>query len=69
MITAELIARINELAKKQRAGTMSEEEKSEQAALRRIYIDDIKAQVKKQLDAAIEASHAPGCSCGCQHKH
>ena len=69
MITAELVARINELAKKQRSGTLTEEEKVEQGALRRIYIDGIKSQVKSQLDAAKEASHAHGCSCGCQHKH
>lgn len=68
MITPETIARINELARKQRQGLLSETEKKEQSILRRQYIDHIKAQVKAQLDT-IE-THAADCSCGCHtHKH
>lgn len=67
MITPELIARINELARKQREGLLSEVEKEEQAKLRRVYIDNIKNQVKTYLDAAKEHSHSHDCDCGC-HK-
>lgn len=67
MITPELIARINELARKQREGLLSEVEKEEQAKLRRVYIDNIKNQVKTYLDAAKEHAHSHDCDCGC-HK-
>lgn len=50
MITKELIARINELARKQRTCGLTDEEKAEQAQLRRIYIDCIKDRVKDTLD-------------------
>lgn len=69
MITAEIIARINELAKKQRAGALSATEKDEQARLRRLYIDNIKEQVKTVLDASIEHQHDEDCDCGCHHEH
>lgn len=62
------IARINELARKQRESGLSEEEKAEQANLRRLYIDNIKDQVRQQLDAANHHAHNTDCSCGC-HKH
>ena len=68
MITAELITRINELAKKQRTTGLSAAEQAEQAALRRVYIDGIKSQVKSQLDAAKDTAGG-GCSCGCGGKH
>ena len=68
MITSKMIERINELAKKQRTGELSEAERTEQASLRRLYINEIKAQVKAQLDAAKPHTHSAGCSCGC-HKH
>ena len=42
--------RINELAKKQREIGLSEDEKKEQAILRREYIDAFKANLKSQLD-------------------
>lgn len=69
MITPEMIARINELARKQREATLSEAELSEQAELRRVYIDVMKARVKEQLDAVDTPDHHHGCGCGCQHKH
>lgn len=51
MITEEMIARINELAHKQKSlEGLTPEEKDEQAKLRRQYIDSIKANVKAQLN-------------------
>jgi uncharacterized protein YnzC (UPF0291/DUF896 family) len=69
MITPEMISRINELARKQREGTLSDAELSEQAELRRAYIDVMKARVKEQLGAVGAPAHHHGCGCGCQHKH
>ena len=46
-----MIARINELAHKQKSPEgLTPEEKAEQAKLRRQYIDSIKANVKAQLN-------------------
>lgn len=50
MITKDDIDRINFLSRKSRQQALSEEEKSEQQALRKKYIEYIKAQVKVQLD-------------------
>ncbi len=58
MITPEIIARINALAKKQRECGLTPEECSEQAKLRRIYIDNIKSQLKIHLDC-IEIAPCP----------
>ncbi len=50
-LTEERIARINELARKSRtAEGLTEEEKKEQAVLRREYIDAFKNSLKAQLD-------------------
>ncbi len=46
----EKIKRINELAKKQREQGLSEEEKAEQAVLRREYIDSFKRSLEGQLN-------------------
>ena len=46
----EKIKRINELARKAKAGPLTEEEKAEQAALRREYIDSVVGSLKGQLD-------------------
>ncbi|MDF2928252.1 MAG: hypothetical protein K0Q75_490 [Anaerospora sp.] len=62
------VARINELARKQRETGLSDEEKSEQNQLRRIYIDNIKSQVRQQLEQA-QPEHKHNCGCGCHHKH
>ena len=43
------IARINELAKKSKTTGLTEAEKAEQQALRREYIDDMKASLRAQL--------------------
>lgn len=49
MITNELIAKINYLAKKQKTIGLTSEEKEEQAHLRKIYLEGIRGQVKNQL--------------------
>ena len=51
MITEEKIARINELARTSRtAEGLTEEEKAEQAVLRREYVDAVKESLQSQLD-------------------
>ena len=46
----EVIARINELAKKAKTESLTEEETVERDKLRRIYIDNVKANLIGQLD-------------------
>lgn len=46
----EKIDRINVLARKSKAEGLTEEEKAEQAALRREYIDSVKASLIGNLD-------------------
>lgn len=46
----EVIARINELAKKAKAGALTPEEVQERDKLRRIYIDSVKANLVDQLE-------------------
>ena len=70
MITKEMIDRINTLSRKQREFGLTEEEQAEQAVLRRHYLDNIKEQVRQQMDAAqVPHKHAAGCSCGCHGEH
>lgn len=64
-----MLARINELAKKQKSGELTEAERTEQTGLRRLYIDNIKGQVKIRLDAEQEHKDSHDCSCGCHGKH
>ncbi len=49
-MTQEKIDRINALARKAKAEGLSEEEKAEQAALRREYIDSFKQSLVGQLE-------------------
>jgi len=49
-MTKEKIDRINALARKQKAEGLTEEEKAEQAALRREYIDSFKRDLERQLN-------------------
>lgn len=49
-MTEEKIDRINALAHKAQAVGLTDEEKAEQAALRREYIDSFKASLTSQLD-------------------
>lgn len=46
----EVIARINELAKKAKETTLTAEELEERDKLRRIYIDSVKANLVGQLE-------------------
>lgn len=50
MTLDEKIKRINELYHKQKSVGLTEEEKEEQAKLRRDYIDSVRANLKGQLD-------------------
>lgn len=69
MITPAVIARINELAKKSRENGLTDSERTEQADLRRRYIDHIKDQVKAQLDCVKVVDHDDHCQCGCHSRH
>lgn len=46
----EVITRINELAKKAKESTLTDEELAERDKLRRIYIDSVKANLVGQLE-------------------
>ncbi len=61
MITPELLARINELARKKRTVGLSEEEIAEQKRLYEIYLTAIRGQVTDLLDH-IEFADAPAQS-------
>ncbi len=50
MITDAQIQRINELARKSRSEGLTEEEKAEQATLRRAYVDAVKASLESHLE-------------------
>ena len=47
------IERINALARKARESGLTEEEKQEQATLRREYIDAMKQSLRAQLDSVV----------------
>ncbi len=49
-MTQEKINRINELARKQKSEGLTDEEKSEQLALRRAYIEAYKQSLMAQLE-------------------
>lgn len=49
-MTDEKINRINELARKAKSVGLTDDEKEEQAALRREYIDSVKASLTGHLD-------------------
>ncbi|WP_199614720.1 DUF896 domain-containing protein [Paenibacillus alkalitolerans] len=50
MVT-ERIRRINELARKQKSVGLTQEEKDEQAVLRREYLDNLKESLRVQLES------------------
>ncbi len=50
MITEEQIKRINELARKHKAEGLTEEETAERDALRKLYIESFRTNLKSQLD-------------------
>ena len=49
-MTNEKIARINELARKSKTTGLTEAEKAEQQALRKEYLEDMKASLRAQLE-------------------
>lgn len=49
-VLSEMIARINELARKAKTEGLTPEEINERDALRRIYIDSVKQNLTAQLD-------------------
>ena len=51
MTMEEKIARINALAHKAKSEGLTDEEREEQARLRRDYIESVKANLKSQLDS------------------
>lgn len=62
MITEEKIARINALARKSRTEEgLTEAEKTEQAALRREYVDAVKESLQSQLDHTTIVSPDGSC--------
>lgn len=50
MITDQEIQRINELARKSKSEGLSDEEKAEQAVLRRKYVNSVVGNLRGQLD-------------------
>ncbi len=50
MITNEDINRINELSRKSKGEGLNEQEKEEQATLRRFYIDSIKQNIAANME-------------------
>ena len=57
-MTNEKIARINELAHKSKTTGLTEAEKAEQQALRREYLDDIKASLRAQSNFSPHFPHS-----------
>ena len=64
----ERIARINELYHKSQAEGLSEEEKTEQARLRKEYVENIRANMKSQLDSIV-IQHPDGSREKLKDKH
>ncbi|NLC12237.1 MAG: DUF896 domain-containing protein [Firmicutes bacterium] len=56
MLNTKKIERINELYQKQKAGTLSAEEKIEQENLRQEYIKAIKERVRQSLSQLVKDS-------------
>ncbi|NLI13078.1 DUF896 domain-containing protein [Pelotomaculum propionicicum] len=68
MITKELVDRINELARKQRDGGLTGEEKAEQKRLREIYIANIRSQVVEAIESSgLRPKKKHDGACGCEH--
>lgn len=74
MLNTEKMERLSLLAKKQKAGTLTEIEAKEQNTLRLEYIKAFRGNFEEQLQGMgleKKAKHKPhgGCNCGCGHKH
>ena len=63
------VARINELYKKSQEAGLSEEEREEQQALRREYIEAYKRNLRQQLDGIKFSDHEQDCGCPDCQKH
>lgn len=50
MINDQVIRRINELARKMKEGSLTDEERAEQTALRRQYIDAVRTSLRASLE-------------------
>lgn len=68
MTMDEKIKRINELYHKSKEVGLTEEEKAEQAALRKAYIDSVKQSLQVQLDS-IEIKEKDGSLTKLEKKH
>ncbi|HEU4965327.1 MAG TPA: DUF896 domain-containing protein [Bacilli bacterium] len=51
MLNQEKIDRLNELARKKKAGTLTEQEAQEQQALRQEYLQNFRKSFREQLDS------------------
>lgn len=68
MITREQIDRINELARKQRDGGLTAEEKIEQKELREAYLANIRRQIVDAMESSgIKPKTKHHNACGCAH--
>ncbi len=64
MITVELVARINYLARKERYEGLTDEEKNEQQKVRRQYLDGIRQQIVDAMEGAgYTKKHDTQCEC------
>lgn len=64
-----MIQRINQLAKKKREEGLTPEELKEQKELYAIYLQNIREQVKAQLDVRVNAPDGERCDCCGEHHH
>ena len=68
MITKEQVDRINELARKQRDGGLTGEERTEQRKLREIYLANIRSQVVDAIESSgLRPQKKHDGACGCEH--
>ena len=58
----DLIARINELSRKNKSVGLTEEERSEREKLRKLYLERFRANFRQQLDAIEWTDEEPGNS-------
>ncbi len=74
MLNSEKMERLSILAKKQKAGSLTEVEAEEQNTLRLEYIKAFKGNFEEQLqgmglEKKLKYKPHGGCNCGCGHKH
>ncbi|MGS0763186.1 DUF896 domain-containing protein [Syntrophomonas curvata] len=64
-----MIKRINQLAKKKKEEGLTPEELKEQKELYAVYLQNIREQVKAQLDVRVNPSRPQECDCCGEHHH